>query len=77
VVIGEFGAMNKNNESTRAAWAEFYVNEARKRGMPCIWWDNGEITGDGELFGLLNRSNNRFHYPQIVNALMRGAGVTP
>ena len=76
VIIGEFGAMNKNNEDIRAVWAEFYVKTAKDKGIPCIWWDNGGTTGSGELFGLLNRSNNTFHYPKVLDGLMRGAGVT-
>jgi endoglucanase len=75
VIIGEFGAMSKDNESTRAVWAEFTVREARSRGLPCVWWDNGAVTGTGELFGLLNRRDNTFYYPLIVDALMRGAGM--
>ncbi|MCL2443589.1 MAG: glycoside hydrolase family 5 protein, partial [Treponema sp.] len=48
VIIGEFGAMNRNNEAVRAEWAEFYVSYARSKGIPCIWWDNASTTGDGE-----------------------------
>jgi len=75
VVMGEFGAMSKNNEETRALWAEYYTGYARSKGIPCVWWDNGGFTGDGELFGLLNRHNNTFVYPLVLNALKRGAGV--
>ena len=74
VIMGEFGAMNKENEEARAQWAEFYVSYAKSKGIPCIWWDNGVFTGDGELFGLINRNNNTFPYPNILAALMRGAG---
>lgn len=73
VIIGEFGAMNKNNEDTRAEWAEFYVKSAKEKGMPCIWWDNGATTGNGELFGLLNRADNTFIYPKVVAGLMKGS----
>ncbi|MDR0443159.1 MAG: glycoside hydrolase family 5 protein [Treponema sp.] len=72
VIIGEFGAMNKNNDDARALWAEFYVKHAKTKGMPCFWWDNAHFTGDGEKFGLLNRTNNSFTYPKIVEGLMDG-----
>ncbi|MDR0289802.1 MAG: cellulase family glycosylhydrolase, partial [Treponema sp.] len=75
VIIGEFGAMNKDNEAARAEWAKFYVEYAATRGMPCFWWDNGSVSGDGELFGLLNRATNNFTYPQVVGA-MTGKTVT-
>nr|AGS53793.1 glycoside hydrolase family 5 [uncultured bacterium contig00039] len=75
VVIGEFGAMNKNNEATRAAWAQYYVGYARSKGIPCVWWDNGVTTGSGELFGILNRNNNTWVYPQVVTAMVNAAST--
>ena len=63
VIFGEFGALNKNNEAARAAWAEYYVNYAGSKGIPCFWWD------DGGNFRLLNRNNNTFYYPSICDAL--------
>ncbi len=72
VIIGEFGAMNKNNLKQRTDWANFYVKSAKAKGIPCIWWDNGVINGDGELFGLLDRINYTFYYPELVNAMMKG-----
>jgi endoglucanase len=66
VIIGEFGAINRNNESTRAEWAEFYVSYAKSKNIPCFWWD------DGGNFKLLNRGNNNFYFPAIKSALMRG-----
>nr|ADD82896.1 cellulase [uncultured bacterium] len=69
VIGGEFGALNRNNEDDRAAWAEFYVSEAGKRGIKCIWWD------DGGNFRLFNRASRQFYFPKIHAALMRGAGV--
>jgi endoglucanase len=75
VLIGEFGAMHKDNTDVRAAWAKFYVSEAGERGIPCFWWDNHAFEGTGELFGLLNRNDNTFPFPEIISALMEG--VTP
>ena len=72
VVIGEFGAMNKNNEAVRGQWAEFYVKTAMDKGIPCIWWDNGAFEGDGELFGLINRRTNTIVYPLVLDGLMNG-----
>ena len=72
VIIGEFGAMNKDNESARAEWAEYYVSAAKKAGVCCIWWDNGLFEGDGERFGLFDRHTYECRYPQLLDALMRG-----
>jgi hypothetical protein len=70
VIMGEMGAKNRDNEEARAEWAEFYVSTAKKFGIPCIWWDNGMIQGDGELFGLIDRQTYEFHFPLIMQALM-------
>ncbi|MGF7146223.1 endoglucanase [Anaerotaenia torta] len=73
VIIGEFGAMNKENIEARTDWAEYYIKKAGEIGIPCIWWDNGAFSGEGELFGLLDRRNLSWKYPEIVDALMKGA----
>ncbi len=72
VIIGEFGAQNKNNESDRAKWAEYYIATAKSFGMRCVWWDNNLFEGEGEKFGLLKRSTLEAGYPEIVKALFRG-----
>lgn len=72
VIIGEFGAMNKNNESERAQWVEYYVKTADEYGIPCVWWDNNAFEGDGENFGLLRRSDCTIVYPDMLAAMMRG-----
>ena len=72
VIIGEFGAMNKDNEDERAAWAKYYVGEAGKLGIPCLWWDNGLFEGEGERFGFFDRYTYECKYPKILKALLRG-----
>ena len=67
VIMGEFGAMDKNNEEARAQWAQYYVNYAMGKGIKCFWWD------DGGNFRLLNRTVKNFYYHLIVEALMRGS----
>jgi endoglucanase len=67
VIMGEFGALNRNNEQTRAEWADYYVSYAKSKKIPCFWWD------DGGNFKLLNRSNDKFYFPKIKNALMIGS----
>ena len=73
VIIGEFGAMNKENEDTRAAWAKYYVSTAKSYGIPCIWWDNNYFAdsrnGQGESFGLINRNACKVEYQKIMDAM--------
>lgn len=74
VVIGEYGALNKkDNLQDRVDFTSFYVATAAGRGIPCCWWDNGGFTGNGELFGLLNRRTCTFAYPEIVEAIISNA----
>lgn len=75
VIIGEFGAMNKDNEQERVQWARYYVGKAREYGVPCIWWDNNAFEGDGENFGLFNRRELTFPYPDLLKALIESAGA--
>ncbi|MCL2444162.1 MAG: glycoside hydrolase family 5 protein [Treponema sp.] len=72
VIIGEFGAGNKNNITARAEWAEFYVSYARSKNIPCFLWDMGQESQSS----ILNRSNSTFLFPEYVQALLRGAGVS-
>ncbi len=69
VIIGESGAMNKENLKDRIEWAEYFYGAAEKNGVPIIWWDNGLITG-GETFGLLDRKTLEFTYPELVDKII-------
>jgi len=71
VVLGEFGARNKdNNLQARADYTAYYVAAAAAHGIPCFIWDNHAFSGSGELFGLLNRETFTFAYPEIVESMM-------
>ncbi|MBP0982934.1 MAG: glycoside hydrolase family 5 protein [Oscillospiraceae bacterium] len=72
VIIGECGAMNRENEEYRAEWAEYYFGKFREIGIPCFWWDNGAFYS-GETFGLFDRRTNEIKYPVLLEAMMRGA----
>lgn len=73
VLIGEFGAMNKDNLEARVQFSAYYTAAARVRGMSCLWWDNNAFAGSGENFGLLSRRDNTFLYKEIVQALVKGS----
>ncbi len=75
VVIGEYGAMVKgDNLQDRVDWTSFYVATASARNMPCVWWDNGAFSGNGERFGLLDRKSLTFPHQPIVDAITRYGG---
>lgn len=73
VLIGEFGALNKDNLKDRVEFSAFYTAAARARGISCVWWDNNAFVGSGENFGLLYRKTATFTYPEIVQALVKGS----
>lgn len=75
VVIGEFGAMNKkDNLQDRVNFYAYYVATASSRNIPCVVWDNHGFTGNGELFGLLERKTATFPEPILVETMMQYAG---
>ncbi len=72
VVIGEFGATNKNNLDDRVAWAKDFTSLAASNGISCFWWDNGGIMVGEENFGLISRRDYRVFYPALLDALLSG-----
>ena len=71
VIIGECGSVNKNNLGDRVKHMEYYIKSAKKRGITCFLWDNNITDGDSP-FGLLNRSDCSWYYPELVDAAMKG-----
>lgn len=69
VIIGEFGATNKNNDSVRASYMEYYVKSAKSRGITCFIWDNGTK----DEFGLLDRNSLTWYFKNVVDAAVKGA----
>jgi len=78
VIMGEMGALNRNNIDSRVAWTEFYVSYARSKKIPCFWWDpwmtyvtrpDDEHDHWVETFGIFNRETNEFDHPGIVLAM--------
>ena len=74
VVMGEFGARNKNNNlQQRVDYYAYYIAAARARGISCCIWDNGSFGGNGEQFGVLRRTKVQWIFPDIVEAIMKYA----
>ncbi|WP_157668704.1 glycoside hydrolase family 5 protein [Lachnoclostridium phytofermentans] len=74
VIIGEFGARDKeNNLESRVEYATYYIGAAKANGITCFWWDNHAFKGDGENFGLFDRKSCTIKYPEILQGLMKYA----
>ncbi len=75
VVIGEFGALIKgNNMQDRVDFTAYYVASARARGLTACWWDNHAFSGNGEKFGLIDRTSCQWKAPKTLEAIMTYCG---
>lgn len=75
VIIGEYGATNKNNLSDRVAWFTYFVGKAKSYGMVTVLWDNGnyQVPASGsysELYGFYNRTAQTWYFPEILSAIL-------
>jgi|GEM_PF-6994058 len=71
VIIGEFGPCDKNNTESRTEYVDAFVYQAKEYGLRCIWWDNGEFTGDA--FGLINRNTFEWVFGGIADSMIAAA----
>lgn len=69
VIIGEFGAVNKDNAEERAQWLKYYMSAAKEIGVPCFWWDNGSFKSNGENLGFIDRLTNEIICPELLEAM--------
>lgn len=77
VVMGEFGTIDKNNLDARIAHAKTYVSTCTKLGMPCLWWDNNYLEANKDsTFGLLDRTNLKWVFPELKDALIQAYNDT-
>lgn len=74
VVIGEYGAVNKDNLEERVKYFDTYIKFAKKYGLAACLWDNGKwkIKDDdySERFGYYDRRERVWVFPEIVEAIM-------
>ncbi len=77
VILGEFGAVNKSNDSARAAYAQKVVETCNSYGIKGIWWDNGKVTSSngGDAFALIDRSTCQVAKQGIISALVNTANT--
>ncbi|MGB5823991.1 MAG: glycoside hydrolase family 5 protein [Proteocatella sp.] len=70
VIIGEFGAIDKENLASRIAYTRYYVSRARSNNIMCIWWDDGWKQYPKGQFGILDRYENKLMYPELAKVLV-------
>lgn len=59
VMLTEFGAMDKSNETDRATWTSYILQKAQSYHISCIWWDDS----------LFDRRTLTWRYPSITAQL--------
>lgn len=80
VIIGEFGAANKENTADRCEYANYLVTKAKEYGIKCFWWDTGGYTTPDEKLGYLatmilyDRFTKSWVFPQLTESI---TGVDP
>ena len=73
VILGEFGAVYKNNDDERVEWARYYVTAATEHNIPCFWWDNNAFSDNGEALGLLDRRTLEWRFPELTDVLIEAS----
>lgn len=64
VILGEWGAIDRNNLSVREEYYQFYVEESLERGLLPIVWD------DGGNFRLLDRNSLTWHFETLAQTII-------
>lgn len=77
VIVGEYGATNKDNLQDRINWFTDFISISRQFGMTCCLWDNGvwELTNNdySEHYGYYNRTEGTWYFPEILDAIVKNA----
>lgn len=75
VILGEYGAINKNNTENRAYHMEVVTRMCQHAGVVPCYWDQGwyDLSLEPDLsFALIDRETYEQVYPEIISAMMRG-----
>lgn len=70
VILDEFGTeKTKLSEDARVQSAAYYVSSAKRLGVTCFWWDNGN---DNEYM-IFDRQHLTWKHPRIKDALIHNS----
>ncbi len=76
IIIGEYGASNRDNMSDRIRWITYYNQLAKDAEIPTVIWDNDCLINpdsSGEAHGYIDRETAIWHEVQepVIDALMQ------
>ncbi len=75
IILGEYGAINKQNTPDRAYYMEIVSRICQQMGIVPCYWDQGwyDLSLDPDFsFTLVDRETCEQIYPEIIRAMMRG-----
>ncbi len=75
VVLGEYGAVNKNNIGNRVYYYEAMNRMAQMNGIVPVCWDIGWYDANQDpdyTFSLFDRTTGEQLYPEIIQGVLRG-----
>ncbi len=75
VILGEYGAINKDNTAARAYHMEIVTRLCQQIGIVPCYWDQGwyDLSARPDFsFTLVDRVTYKQVYPEIIAAMMRG-----
>ncbi len=71
VIITEYGAIHKNDDIEDVTrWVNDYLTLAKRYGIPCVWWDNGQFSSGNEHFAIFNRQDLTWYRESVVDEIM-------
>ena len=70
LIIEEFGCVDKDNMAERISWSKYYVEQFRKIGVKCFWWDNGNE------YKLFDREHNVLYAAALTGTIVAAANGT-
>ena len=80
IILGEMAALNRGNNASRVAWAQYYNKLATSLGMRVFWWDNGQFAvqqvNGPDNFAIFDRRTLSWPFPTLVRALLNSVKPT-
>lgn len=71
VIIGEFGAIDKNNLEEREMWLKYYMKKAKECQVTCFWWDEGGPSGETSgRYRIFDRENGEWLFESLKDILI-------
>ena len=80
VILGEYGAIDKNNTTERAYYVEAVNHMCKKIGIVPVLWDAGAFNHEDPekadfCFTIIRRDTYELMYPELTYGIMRGFNI--